>query len=135
MPVQPRAAYYKQNLRWPLSWVGPGLHLVTLAERYEAAIRQLLMTPLGSLYADPSYGTTIHRLRGQPLNPGKVGILLAQLRDVTAKYIPDIQIINLEAEVDQDEEKLKVLCVWIIRNATAQMHSGLAGQRTMTVLI
>lgn len=135
MATQARAAYYKQNLAWPLSWPGPGLKTVSLAERYETAIRQLLMTPVGSLYADPSYGTTIYKIRGQPLNPGKIGIVLAQLRDVTAKYIPDIQIIDLQAEVDQDDMKLKVTCTWIIRNASAQMHGKLAGQKTTTVLI
>jgi len=87
------------------------------------------------MYADPSYGTDIYKLRGQPLNPGKVGILLAQLRDVCAKYIPDIQVIDLQAEVDQDEESLKVSCVWIIRNANPQLHGKLAGQKTTSVLI
>lgn len=135
MAVQSRAAYYKQNLSWPISWPGPGLRLVSLAARYEAAIRQLMMTPLGSLYADPGYGTVIYRLRGQSLNLGKIGVLLAQLRDACAKYIPDIQIIDLTAEVDQDQERLKVMSIWIIRSATAQMHGSLAGQKATTVLI
>jgi len=135
MAVQLRAAYYKTNLAWPLLWSSPGLRTVMLAKRYETAVRQLLMTPIGSLYADPGYGTTIYRLRGQPLNPGKIGVMLAQLRDACGKYIPDIQVIDLQAKIDQDEEKLQVLCVWIIRNATAQSHGKLAGQKATTVLI
>jgi len=135
MPVASRAAYHKRNLGWPLAWVGGQLRQVTLAERYESAIRHLLHTPLNSLYYAPDYGTIVYRLRTQGANPTMIDVSVAQLRQVCGKYIPDVQIIDLVVEWQDDEQKLKIVCIWLIRDAEATMHGDLAGQRQSTVLV
>jgi hypothetical protein len=139
MPTEvSRSAYAKRNLAWPLSWRGGGFHQVTLAQRYEAALLHLLRTPQGALYYEPDYGSLVYQLRTQNMQrgpDGKTAKVLAFLRMSAAKYIPDIQIIDLISELHEDDQRLKISCVWVIREATVQMHGDIAVQQTTTVLI
>jgi phage baseplate assembly protein W len=133
-----RSAYAKQNLAWPLLWEGAGFRRVTLATRYEAALRHMLNTPQGSLYYEPDYGSTIYRIRTQGMQrerTGHIAAALAHLRSAAAKYIPDIQVVDLTAELNEDDQKLRISCVWIIREASLHMHGNLASQQTTTVLL
>jgi len=133
-----RGAYAKRNLAWPVSWVGGGLRQVTLAERYDAAMRHLLSTPLNSLWYAPDYGSAVYLLRTQGITKGQTGRLaktLALLRGAASKYIPDIQLVDLTAEMHEDEQKLRVTCVWVIREASTLMHGELANQQSTTVLL
>ncbi len=135
MPVQSRSAYYRTNIAWPVGTSANGLAQVSLAERFESAIRHLLITPRGSLYYAHDYGSNISQLRTQGMNQDLISIALAQLRQATAKYIPDIQIVDLAAEIQEDDQKLRINATWIIRDATPMLHGELAGHRATSVLI
>lgn len=130
-----RSPYHKQNMGWPVSWESAGFRRVTLAERFEAAIRHLLMTPLGSLFYAPDYGTNIHLLRTQAMDPEAIGVYQANLVQAASMYIPDIQIVDLTAQIQDDDQKLRIAAVWLIRGATASMHGELANPRETAVLI
>ena len=136
-------AYHKRNLAWPLRWQGGGFVYVTLATRYEAAIRHMLLTPLGSLYYAPDYGTLFYRLRTQsfplkaldPESENKLAVATAHLRQMTAKYIPDIHVHDAVVDPQDEEQRLRLSCIWTIRGATANMHGDLASQRSTAVLL
>lgn len=124
------APYHKRNLGWPLSWEGSGFGQRTLIERYESALKHLALTPRGSYYADSGYGTLLYRMRTQNMTPGLVGALLEDLRAGAAKYVPDIVIQDLEAEIEADEHLLRVFVKWSVRGTDREMHGSLARQRT-----
>jgi phage baseplate assembly protein W len=111
---------------------------VTLVERYDAAVRHLLSTPYGSLWYAPDYGSMVYTLRTQGITRGdfsRLAEVLARLRQAAQKYIPDILIVDLLAEMDENDQKLLIKGVWVIREATPLMHGELASQQTTTVLL
>jgi len=135
MPVQSRGAYHKQNISWPLVWTGSSFARAMLATRYEAAIRHLLMTPRGSLWYAPDYGSMVSELRTQGMNRDKISMTLAALRQACTRYIPDVQIVDLTVEIQDDEQKLRIVAIWLIRDATPGLHGELADRKATTVLI
>lgn len=135
MANQSHAAYHKRNLAWPLAYVGNRFVQATLAERYEAAIRQLMNTPLYSLLYAPDYGTLFYRMRPQGANRDQINMAMVQMQRVAAKYIPDVQIIKVDVEVQDEEQKLRIVCTWLIRDANANMHGDLARARQTQVLV
>jgi phage baseplate assembly protein W len=93
-------------------------------------LKHLALTPRGSYYADAGYGTLLYRMRTQNMTAGMTGALLEDLRAGAAKYIPDIVIQDLEAEMEMDEHLLRVFVKWSVRGADREMHGNLATQRT-----
>ena len=133
-----RSPYAKQNIGWPLQTAAGRLRQVTLVERYDSAVRHLLHTPYGSLWYAPDYGSLVYKLRTQGIVRGermRVAEVVARLRQSAQKYIPDVLIVDLATEMLEEEQKLRVLGTWVIREANALMHGELAGQQTTTVLI
>ena len=135
MGLQSRASYHKRNWQTPLRVLASKFVMVTLAKRYESAIRSLMLTPLSSLYYAPDYGTIFYRMRTQGVSVDKISMAMAQMRRAVSLYIPDVQIVDVTVELQDDQQTLRLVCTWLIRDATANEHGDLANQRQTTVLI
>ena len=129
------APWHKANCIWPVQRGPAGWVRKTLATRLEAAIRHLMLTPRGSLTVDPHYGTSIYKLRTQPVSDEKAQLIKAEMADALARYAPDVVLHSLDVEVVPGEQRLKVTAVWTLRQAQAVHHVGLDGPREVTVLI
>jgi phage baseplate assembly protein W len=125
-PITSGAAYHKRNLAWPMSRPANGMGQVALIKRYETAIYRLLLTPKGSYFSDPNYGSMIYTLRTQGMNTIRVQRVLEDFRAAAGRYIPDINIVDLTGDMRHEDQKLIVSCFWVIRNASQQMHGDLA---------
>lgn len=130
-----RGAYHRRNLLWPVRWAGNRFAYGALATRAEAALRHLLTTPLNSLWWHPDYGTQFYMMRTQGMNFDMVNVAEAHLRQAVSKFIPDINIVNVHVTVQDEDQKLRIACEWLLRNANAQMHGDLAKPRETTVLV
>lgn len=130
-----RSAYHKKNISWPVRWGGSRFASATLVDRAENALRHLLVTPLNSLWWHPDYGTRFYEMRTQGMNIDLVNIAEAHLRQAVGKFIPDINIINVSVDVQDEDQKLKIACAWVLKNATARMHGDLAKPRESQVLV
>jgi phage baseplate assembly protein W len=129
-PVSSAAAYHKRNLAWPIARPAQSFQQVWLIKRFETAIMRLMMTPKGSYFHDPDYGSLLYTLRTQGMNEAHIQRALEDLRASAARYIPDINILDLKAEMRHEDQTLIVACFWTIRNASQQMHGDLAGPHT-----
>lgn len=109
----------KRNVLWPVRRTGKGLATGTMALRYEAALRNLLRVPKGSLIFAPGFGTRVHLLRTQSITPEDLAFFTQDLQSDIAEWIPDIDIITVDFEQNPDDEELKVLVVWGIPDATS----------------
>lgn len=125
--------YHKRNLGWSLSWEGGSFGQRTLVERFESALIHLAKTPKGSYYADPDYGTNVYRLRTQNMNEGLIAAILQDVKLGVSKYVPDIVINDLLAEIDMDAHSLKVWVKWSVKGADSEMHGDLATERVAFV--
>ena len=112
----------KRNALWPLTRTTKGWKTGILSERYRAALHHLWRTPRGSLPWQPEYGTLIYRFRTQSFNSVDVAVLQEDLRQATAKWIPDISILEIKFVpgelVSESDEQLQIHCAWGIPDAT-----------------
>jgi phage baseplate assembly protein W len=116
MPIVPQSQ--QQNVLWPVRRSPRGWRRGTLVDRYESALRVLLLTPLGFLPWAPTFGTNIHKYRTQSVGEGDAQILEAELRMAISGWIPDIQVMGIELDQNPDDFKLTITVVWALPSVT-----------------
>lgn len=106
-----------------------------LGARYQAAIWNLLRTPLGTYPWNPKYGTSIYRLRTQSSPYDEIeGLVLVELQMGFAQWIPDVTLIGVQARMNPTNQKLEVQVVWGVPTVGPQPAYAIGPVKT-TVLI
>ena len=107
----------KRNVLWPLRRRGKGFVTGAMGQRYETAMRVLLLTPRGSMIWEPRFGTRIYELRTQVAGDIEVSRIRTELESAIRTWLPDIALLDLTAGRDPDSEELELKVTWGIPNA------------------
>jgi phage baseplate assembly protein W len=112
------SATKKRNILWPMRREGKGFVTAPMGLRYASALTHLLRTPRGSLPFSPHFGTRIHLFRTQGFTDDLLRVLQSELIEDIARWIPDIEVVDIAFTADPDDEVLTVRVEWGIPNAT-----------------
>jgi phage baseplate assembly protein W len=107
----------QQNCLWPLTRVGRGWKRGTLSERYESALRFLLLTPLGSLVWAPFFGTRVHVYRTQNITEQDRDVMKAELEISIARWIPDIVVTAILVDKAPNSDRMSLTVWWDLPSA------------------
>lgn len=130
------SAALKLNCLWPLIRGGKGWMRGGIPERYAAAIRNFVRTPIGSYPWNPKYGTSIYRIRtqGGPYDEAQ-GLVEAELRIGFSLWIPEVVLIEAPVGVVPAKQKLIVNVVWAIPSASGSQQQYAVGPVKTGVLV
>jgi phage baseplate assembly protein W len=129
------SAAQKMNCLWPLQRGSKGWTRAALAPRYEAAIHNLVRTPLGSLPWNPGYGSTLYRLRTQGSPYGEItGGMLMELQAAFGRWIPDVALLGVSVQMLPQKQLLEVLVVWGIPGVGSRGQLALGPVKTKLLM-
>jgi len=129
-------AAQKMNCLWPLTRGGKGWIRGSMAARYEAAIKNLLRTPLGHYPWAPTYGTTIylHRTQSEPYVEGNTA-MEAELSLAFKQWLPDVTLLGTKAQMEPSLQRWKLTVGWGIPAQRGGRVTYIVGPVQTTVLI
>jgi len=123
------------NCTWPLVRGGKGWARAGLIDRCQAALKNLLRTPVGFYPWSPSYGTSLYKLRTQSVCREDAGLVRSELSQTLNTWIPEITFANVELDMDQANKRLIVTVTWMLPAAVSSPMPVSTGPYKTTVRI
>lgn len=118
-----------QAMSWPLWRTGTrSFDRVTGIARIRAALEHLTVTPLGSYWVDPRYGSLWQMLRTQGMSlddgdsagGGLQQVVLSHYEQQVAIYIPSVALHGVTPQVLPDNGGLRVNIIWTLVSSGGQ---------------
>lgn len=109
-----------RNVLWPIQRARKGWQQDTLQLRYNAALYSLLRTKRGALLWAPDFGVNLEQFRTQGLTEQHINLLQVEIQVAVRRWIPDIQITDIQATKDPSTEDLVIHVLWGIPDSVLQ---------------
>jgi phage baseplate assembly protein W len=89
---------------------------VTGADAVKRSVKNLLYTMVGEVPFFPTYGTTLHHLLFEPIDPITITSLDSTIRATLAAFEPRVEIAKLVITPTPDELQFQIDLTFIMRN-------------------
>lgn len=103
---------------------------VTNAEKSISNLKTLLLTRLGERYMQPEFGTRISEAIFEPNTEELINVLNESITTAINKWLPDINIITIDVNTDNDDRARNIIRIRITFNLNIDQIN-----RTMSVFV